>query len=270
MGTDRDDSKQGEAMGNREYISRVESLGAMVGRRVLVVGASSGLGAALARAVVAAGGDVAVSARREDRLHELVTDMGRGHAIAGDATSPDDASRVADSAAAAMGGMDAMVYVAGYGVLGPLRSLEPAVWADMFAVNVIGANLAVAAALDHLGPTGVAAFVSSRTVIDANALFASYSSTKAAMDQCLRVWRIEHPDRRFLRIVMGNTMPTEFPDHMGADLLSDALEAWGRQGVPGGFMHVDDAGASLAGALAVVLDHPDIDTPELQLDARRT
>jgi len=57
---------------------------------------------------------------------------------------------------------------------------------------------------------------------------------------------------------------------MGAGLLPDALEAWGRQGVPGGFMHVDDVGISLARTLAMILDHPDIDTSELQLDARPT
>lgn len=242
--------------------------GVLTGRRVLVVGASSGLGASLAKAVVEAGGDVTVSARRADRLDELVAEMGAGHAIAGDTTSPDDARRVADGAVDLMGGIDAMVYMAGYGVLQPLRDTDPQTWADVFAVNVIGANLAAAAAVDHLGRDGVAMFVSSRSVIDANALFASYSATKAAMDQCIRVWRIEHPDRRFIRVVMGNALPTEFSDHMGGELLGDALEAWGRQAVPGGFMHVDDVGRSLARSLAVVLDHPDIDSSELQLDAR--
>jgi NAD(P)-dependent dehydrogenase (short-subunit alcohol dehydrogenase family) len=240
----------------------------LAGRRVLVVGASSGLGASLAQAVVAAGGDVAVSARRADRLEELVSQMGAGHAIAGDATSAEDARRVADTAAEVMGGIDAMVYMAGYGVLQRLRDTDPQVWADVFAVNVIGANLAAAAAVDHLGRNGVAMFVSSRTVIDASALFASYSATKAALDQCIRVWRAEHPDRRFVRVVMGNAMPTEFSDHMGMDLLGEALEAWGRQAVPGGFMHVDDVGHALARSLAVMLDHPDIDSSELQLDAR--
>jgi NAD(P)-dependent dehydrogenase (short-subunit alcohol dehydrogenase family) len=240
----------------------------LAGRRVLVVGASSGLGASLAQAVVAAGGNVAVSARRADRLEELVSQMGAGHAIAGDATSVEDARRVADTAAEAMGGIDAMVYMAGYGVLQRLRDTDPQVWADVFAVNVIGANLAAAAAVDHLGRNGVAMFVSSRTVIDASALFASYSATKAALDQCIRVWRAEHPDRRFVRVVMGNAMPTEFSDHMGMDLLGEALEAWGRQAVPGGFMHVDDVGHALARSLAVMLDHPDIDSSELQLDAR--
>ena len=235
---------------------------------MLVVGASSGIGAALAKAVAAGGGQVAVSARRSDRLEQLVTEMGGGHALPGDATDPDDARRVADAAARAMGGLDLMVYVAGYGVLQPLVETDPDTWTDVFRVNVVGANLAAAAALDHLGPDGIAAFVSSRTVDDANPLFASYSATKAALDQCIRVWRHEHPDRRFVRIVMGNTAPTEFADHMRPERLGEALEAWQGLGIPGGMMDVDDVGRALAEALAVALDHPGIDNSEIRFDAR--
>ncbi|MCS5679381.1 MAG: SDR family oxidoreductase [Acidimicrobiales bacterium] len=238
------------------------------GRRVLVVGASSGIGAALARAVAAGGGQVAVSARRSDRLEELVAQMGTGYAVPGDATDPDDARRVADDAATALGGLDLMVYVAGYGVLQPLVETDPDTWTDVFRVNVVGANLAAAAALDHLGPDGIAAFVSSRTVDDANPMFATYSATKAALDQCIRVWRHEHPDRRFVRIVMGNTAPTEFADHMRPERLGEALEAWQGLGIPGGMMDVDDVGRALAEALAVALDHPGIDSSEIRFDAR--
>ena len=235
---------------------------------MLVVGASSGIGAALARAVAAGGGQVAVSARRSDRLEELVAQMGTGYAVPGDATDPDDARRVADAAAAALGGLDLMVYVAGYGVLQPLVETDPDTWTDVFRVNVVGANLAAAAALDHLGPDGIAAFVSSRTVDDANPMFATYSATKAALDQCIRVWRHEHPDRRFVRIVMGNTAPTEFADHMRPERLGEALEAWQGLGIPGGMMDVDDVGRALAEALAVALDHPGIDSSEIRFDAR--
>jgi len=235
---------------------------------VLVVGASSGIGAALARAVAAGGGQVAVSARRSDRLEELVAQMGTGYVVPGDATDPDDARRVADDAATALGGLDLMVYVAGYGVLQPLVETDPDTWTDVFRVNVVGANLAAAAALDHLGPDGIAAFVSSRTVDDANPMFATYSATKAALDQCIRVWRHEHPDRRFVRIVMGNTAPTEFADHMRPERLGEALEAWQGLGIPGGMMDVDDVGRALAEALAVALDHPGIDSSEIRFDAR--
>lgn len=240
----------------------------MDGRRVLVVGASSGIGAAVARAVSARGGQVTVSARRRERLEALVAELGAGHVAQGDTTVAADARRVAAAASEAMGGLDLMVYAAGYGVLQPLDATEPDTWAGVFGVNVVGANLAASAALDHIDRSGLIAFVSSRTVEDANALFASYSATKAALDQCIRVWRAEHPDRRFMRIVMGNTAPTEFSDHMNIDLLGEALEAWERQAVPGGMMHVDDVGAAVAEACAVALDHPDIDLPELKLDAR--
>ncbi len=235
---------------------------------MLVVGASSGIGAALARAVAAGGGQVAVSARRSDRLEELVAQMGTGYAVPGDATDPDDARQVADAAATALGGLDLMVYVAGFGVLQPLVETDPDTWTDVFRVNVVGANLAAAAALDHLGPDGIAAFVSSRTVDDANPMFATYSATKAALDQCIRVWRHEHPDRRFVRIVMGNTAPTEFADHMRPERLGEALEAWQGLGIPGGMMDVDDVGRALAEALAVALDHPGIDSSEIRFDAR--
>ena len=235
---------------------------------MLVVGASSGIGAALARAVAAGGGQVAVSARRSDRLEELVAQMGTGYVVRDDATDPDDARRVADDAATALGGLDLMVYVAGYGVLQPLVETDPDTWTDVFRVNVVGANLAAAAALDHLGPDGIAAFVSSRTVDDANPMFATYSATKAALDQCIRVWRHEHPDRRFVRIVMGNTAPTEFADHMRPERLGEALEAWQGLGIPGGMMDVDDVGRALAEALAVALDHPGIDSSEIRFDAR--
>ncbi|NNE73593.1 MAG: SDR family oxidoreductase [Acidimicrobiales bacterium] len=243
--------------------------GPLAGRRVLVVGASSGIGAALAKAVVMAGGDVCVSARRAEKLQAVIDGIGAGHAVPGDATSPDDARRVAAAAAEAMGGLDLMVYVAGYGVLQPQVETDPEVWGKLFAVNVFGANLAAAAALNHMDRDGVCAFVSSRTVEDANALFGSYSASKAALDQCIRTWRVEHPDRRFVRIVMGNCQPTDFAEHMGYELLGDALHAWAEQAIPGGMMHVDDVGEALARSLAVVLDHPDIDASELKLDARR-
>ena len=241
---------------------------ALHGRRVLVVGASSGIGAGFAKAVVAAGGDVTVSARRTDVLAALVEEMGVGHVAVGDASVRADAERVAAEAATAMGGLDLLVYVAGYGPLQRLVDCDPDLWADVYRVNVVGANLSAGAALAHMDRNGICAFVSSRTVEDSNALFAAYSASKAALDQCIRTWRVEHPDRRFVRVVMGNCQPTDFADHMGTDLLGDALEAWQRQAIPGGMMHVDDVGAALAKSLGVALDHPDIDSSEIKLDAR--
>ena len=99
--------------------------GLLDGKKILVIGASSGLGAAFAKAAVSQAALVAVSARREDRLDELVAEMGSGFAVPGDATLPDDATRVAGLAAELMGGIDLMFYVAGYGVLQPIGETNP-------------------------------------------------------------------------------------------------------------------------------------------------
>ena len=242
--------------------------GAMHGRRVLVVGASSGIGAAAAAAARRAGAAVAVSARRADKLEELAADIGGAHVLASDATDPEAARAVVADAAVRLGGLDLVLYAAGFGVLQPLAECDPETWQSIYAVNVIGANLVAGAAIEHLGADGIMAFVSSRTVEDAHGLFCPYAASKAALDHCIRTWRIEHPDRRFVRIVMGNCQPTEFADHMGIELLGDALSLWQKQGIPGGLMHVDDVAASLIATLAVSLDHPTIDASEIKLDAR--
>ncbi|MEQ8841622.1 MAG: SDR family oxidoreductase [Acidimicrobiales bacterium] len=241
----------------------------MAGRRVLVVGASSGIGASTAKAVIAAGGEVTVSARREDALRRLVDEMGAGHVAVGDAAVRADAERVAATAAEAMGGIDLMVFVAGYGPLQKIADCDVDLWADVYKVNVGGANLAAGAALAHMDRNGICAFVSSRTVEDANPFFAAYSASKAALDQCIRVWRLEHPDRRFVRIVMGNTGPTDFANNMGdMELLGEALDEWGRHAIPGGMMDVDDVGTAMVSSLSVALAHPEIAATELKFDAR--
>ncbi len=236
---------------------------------MLVVGASSGIGAACARAAAAVGANVTVAARRAEQLGALVGELGSGHAVAGDASDVSDARRIADFAAERMGGIDLMVYAAGYGVVQRIEETDPDVWIDVYRVNVIGANLMAAAALPHMHPDGVSAFLSSRTVEDTNALFASYAASKAALDHCVRTWRVEHPERRFVRVVMGNCQPTGFADRMGSEgVITDALLAWERQALPGGLMQVDAVGRALVDALTVTLDHPEIDSSEIKFDPR--
>ena len=241
------------------------------GRRILVVGASSGIGAALGEAAVRAGASVAVSARRQERLDELVSAWGGGVAIGADATDPAAVDRMVDAAADALGGLDLVVYVAGYGFLARLEDTDPDAWINVFRVNVIGGNLVAGAALRHVSADGAIAFISSRTVQDVNAFFLPYSSSKAALDQCIRGWRVEHPDRRFIRVVMGNAQPTEFANHMGdMELLGEALGRWSTQGIDNvNMMETTEVGVALADAFAAVLDHPTVDSSELQFDARK-
>lgn len=238
------------------------------GRNVLIVGASSGIGESLARQASLCGAAITVSGRRLNRLEELIEGVGAGHAVAGDATSQTDMTRVVEEAAAEMGGIDLIVYAAGIGTLHPMSEFGGDSWMEHMSVNAFGANNVCRAGLDHVGTNGLIAVISSRGVSDCHAFLGPYTASKAALDQCVRMWRAEHTDRRFLRVVMGNTHPTEFAADWDATLFERALVAWDKQGIPGGLMPMDALTATMVRTFATLLDHPEIDCTDLVLDAR--
>jgi NADP-dependent 3-hydroxy acid dehydrogenase YdfG len=101
----------------------------------VVTGASSGIGAATARALAKAGYHVICAARRVDRLEELAAEIG-GTAIACDVTDVDQVAALAD----AVGGtLEVLVNNAGgaFGV-GPVVEGDPDQWRQMYEINVIG------------------------------------------------------------------------------------------------------------------------------------
>jgi NADP-dependent 3-hydroxy acid dehydrogenase YdfG len=129
--------------------------GPLAGRRVLVTGASSGIGEATARAVVAAGGRVALLARREERLRALVAELGDGNlAVPADVTDPAAVRVAVDRAAEGLGGLDGVVAAAGVLRPGDIADADPGDWRAMFEVNVLGVLHVAQAAMTHLAAAG--------------------------------------------------------------------------------------------------------------------
>lgn len=109
------------------------------GRKVLITGASSGIGEATAEAIVAQGGSVALGARRKDRLDELASKLGdSAHAIEADIADENSAKALVEGASEAMGGLDGLVNNAGVMLLGPLQGADPEEWRTMINVNCLG------------------------------------------------------------------------------------------------------------------------------------
>ncbi len=240
----------------------------LVSRRVLVVGTSSGIGRAVARHAMALGADVCVAARREASLIDLCVEAGGGTYVAGDVTDPDACHRIVDAAAHQLGGLDVVVYSAGGGVVGPISEADAGQWAADYAVNVIGATQITAAALAHLRPDGLVAFVSSETTSEPRWGMSSYTASKAALDASIQSWRLEHPERRFTRIVMGPTMPTDFAGGFDHRLLATALHRWRDAGIPSTQMETDHVGRQLAGFLALLMNQPEVDVPDMTVGPR--
>ena len=133
--------------------------GAVVGRgaekRVVVVGASTGLGRCIGTGLAQRGSTVALLARRLDKLEEAAKEAGGGAVIfACDAVDQRSAAESIGAAAAAMGGIDTVIYMPAIGPLSKLADATPAQWSDTFVTNVIGANNISQAALPHLTESG--------------------------------------------------------------------------------------------------------------------
>ncbi|WP_433434853.1 oxidoreductase [Nonomuraea sp. CA-141351] len=117
----------------------------------LITGASSGLGLALAEAVLDHGGQVVATARDPQRLDDL-TGRYPGQAIATrlDVTDPDEASAAVGDGLAAFGRLDVVVNNAGYGLFGALEELPEEELRCEFETNVFGALNVTRAVLPQL------------------------------------------------------------------------------------------------------------------------
>ena len=113
------------------------------GKVAVVTGASSGLGVAFAQALAEAGADVALGARRVERLEEtkkLVEAAGRrAIAVATDVSSPEDCTALVQAAVEQLGGVDILVNNAGIGTAVPSSREAPEDFRQVIDVNLNGA-----------------------------------------------------------------------------------------------------------------------------------
>ena len=197
------------------------------GRRVLVIGASSGVGREVGLLASRAGARVAFAARRRELLESAVAEAGSGGIpVCCDVTGSDCASAVGE-AAAKLGGIDALVYATGMSPLVMLDRAGADEWRRVLDINLIGASQVTAAALPHLRACqGRAVYVSSYAVRQSLPGLGLYRVSKVALDALIECWRMEHPDVDFTRVVVGNTSGTEFANAWGGEAIATAMQVW--------------------------------------------
>jgi NADP-dependent 3-hydroxy acid dehydrogenase YdfG len=121
-------------------------------RTILITGASTGIGAATARALAGLGWRVGLFARSRDKLDALAQELGpTALPVAGDVASLEDQQRAVAACVERFGGLDAAFANAGKGSAAPgVEGGDPEDWRRMMEVNAIGALMTAKAALPEL------------------------------------------------------------------------------------------------------------------------
>jgi NAD(P)-dependent dehydrogenase (short-subunit alcohol dehydrogenase family) len=217
----------------------------------VVVGASSGLGRCIGIGLAQRGARVAFLARRLERLESAAREAGSGAlAVQCDVTNAGSCQAGISAAAAALGGIDALVYAPAIGPLAHLVDIDADTWRRVFDINVIGAAIVTAAAIPHLATADGRALYLSSVSASITAPWpglGAYVVSKAALDKLVETWRAEHPDINFTRLIVGDCgggtgdSRTGFADGWDQGLAAKLGPIWLQRGLlSGSLIQVDD------------------------------
>jgi NAD(P)-dependent dehydrogenase (short-subunit alcohol dehydrogenase family) len=167
--------------------------GALTGRVAVVTGATSGIGAAVARRLCAEGAVVVGVGRRADALaSEEIRAEGRFVPVAADLADPRGRALALEAVAARAPRIDVLINNAGEACYESPLDLGSAGWRHLFEINVNAAIDLTVGLSPRIPPGGHLVNVSSVTARFApNARFAAYAATKAALDRVTDALRLE-------------------------------------------------------------------------------
>jgi NAD(P)-dependent dehydrogenase (short-subunit alcohol dehydrogenase family) len=203
------------------------------GCRVLVVGASSGVGRATGLAAALAGARVAFAARRAESLAEAVAAAGEGCvALTCDVRRPEDCEHVVRQAVDKLGGLDGVVYAPGVSALARFSDADAELWQEVVATNLIGAALVARAAIEHLETSeGKLVLLGSSSVGRPYPGLVPYAATKAGLHELARGLRAEYPWLRVTTFIVGPSI-TGFADNWDPNVATEMFERWVAEGYP--------------------------------------
>jgi len=194
------------------------------GLRMLVTGASQGIGRSLVIEGLKAGMDVIAVARKQDLLDELVKDAtakgstsGRLITVAGDVTDPAGRVKMLETAKTQLGGLDILVNNAGIGATGHFAEEDNSVLRKIFEVNVFGLTETTRVFLPMIkaGKTPAIVNISSIAGLRGIPARAAYSSSKFAVEGFSEALRAElFKDKVDVLVVCPGLTQTNFSQNM--------------------------------------------------------
>ena len=178
---------------------------ALEGKVAIITGASSGLGVEFALGFAQAGADVAICARREERLADTksrVEQLGRRClAVPADVSAPEDCTRVVEEAVAAFGHVDVLVNNAGVGTAVPATRETPEEFRKVIEVNLYGSYWMAQACGRVMQPGASIINIGSILGLTSGGLpQAAYSASKAAIIGLTRDLAQQWTGRKGIRV----------------------------------------------------------------------
>ena len=160
---------------------------------VVVTGASSGIGAATARAAAAAGARVVLAARREDRVRALATELGDAVAVRCDVTDATQVAGLVQASLDAFGRIDVLVNNAGQGLQAEIEGLSLADFRAVLELNLVAPLAVMQAVLPTMRRQGAGAVVnvSSGTTFADVPGTGGYVASKIALERLSAIARNE-------------------------------------------------------------------------------
>ncbi|MBV9493708.1 MAG: SDR family oxidoreductase [Acidobacteria bacterium] len=226
----------------------------MTQRSIVITGASSGIGAALARRLGKDGHRIALAARRLDALQAVANECGEAIAIAADVTRREDVERLREEALRAFGSVDVWINNAGRGISRRVLELSDEDFDEMMTVNVKSALYGMQAIVPYFLERGRGHLINISSFLGRVPIAAhrsAYNAAKAALNALTANLRADVANRGVeVSLVMPGLVATEFAQNALGDA-TPVAPPW----TPGTAMQPQTA-EEVADAVAQLIETP--------------
>jgi len=187
-------------------------------KRVIVTGASKGIGLAIAQSLYSEGAHVLICAREQKKVDEAAAEIsgGEGGKIAGisaDVSRFEDVQRIFQEADTLFGGLDILINNAGFGVFHPTAEITVEDWDKLIATNLSGAFYCSKEALARFKQSGGGQIVNLSSLAGKNPFAggAAYNASKFGLNGFSEAMMLDHrTDGVRVSYVMPGSVDTEF------------------------------------------------------------